>query len=43
MEKKGNQVEYPYYPALDDLLYAVDAFDCGYLGVLPESRWLTIL
>ncbi|KAL3446616.1 hypothetical protein BJX65DRAFT_278910 [Aspergillus insuetus] len=27
MEKKGNQVEYPYYPALHDLLYAVDAFD----------------
>ncbi|KAL2829018.1 hypothetical protein BDW59DRAFT_142729 [Aspergillus cavernicola] len=27
MEKKGNQVEYPYHPALNDLLYAVDAFD----------------
>ncbi|KAL2811128.1 hypothetical protein BJX63DRAFT_433688 [Aspergillus granulosus] len=27
MEKKGNQVEYPYYPAVNDFLYAVDAFD----------------
>ncbi|KAL4865989.1 hypothetical protein BDV12DRAFT_173679 [Aspergillus spectabilis] len=27
MEKKGNQAEYPYHPALNDFLYAVDAFD----------------
>ncbi|KAL3461408.1 hypothetical protein BJX64DRAFT_261027 [Aspergillus heterothallicus] len=34
MEKKGNQVEYPYYPALNDLLYAVDALD------YPKARRL---
>ncbi|KAL3479537.1 hypothetical protein BJX99DRAFT_255532 [Aspergillus californicus] len=27
MEKKGNQVEYPFHPVYNDLLYAVDAFD----------------
>ncbi|KAL4881379.1 hypothetical protein BJY04DRAFT_188782 [Aspergillus karnatakaensis] len=27
MEKSGDQTEYPYHNALNDLLYAVDAFD----------------
>ncbi|KAL5340525.1 hypothetical protein BJX70DRAFT_361255 [Aspergillus crustosus] len=27
IEKKGNQAEYPYHSALNDFLYAVDAFD----------------
>lgn len=30
MEKKGNQDEYTLQPARDELLLAVDAFDCGY-------------
>ncbi|KAL2853835.1 hypothetical protein BJY01DRAFT_206505 [Aspergillus pseudoustus] len=38
MEKKGNQVEYPYYSALDDLLYAVDAFEYPKAPSLNEFR-----
>ncbi|KAL2865593.1 ubiquitin-specific protease UBP2 [Aspergillus lucknowensis] len=38
MEKKGNQVEYPYQPALNDLLYAVDAFDYPKAPRLKEFR-----
>ena len=29
MEKKGNHDEHTLNPAFNDLLYAVDAFNCG--------------